>query len=120
MLQMQDTRMQGHPDSFSTHIQTGLLPLKPGMRLALAPTYHLFHTGTEMGKWVQGQPVPLLEALAVQSIYRSSLRRKFLLFQQPTALPSPSQHCLTAFRPFFHHLAASTGWVPIASNTSSD
>lgn len=94
--------MQGYPDSFSTHILTGLLRPKPGMGLAQAPTHHLCHTGTQMGKWVQGQIVPLLEALAVQFIYRSTTKEQ--ISAAPAAHSSPLTftvlpYCLQALSP---------------------
>lgn len=96
--------------------------------LGAPPTWHEAGTSTHVpplphrnrtGKWVQGQTAPLPEALAVQSIYRSS-KEQIPAVPAAQSPPLPSQHCPTAFRPFFPHLAASTLWVPTGSNTSSD
>lgn len=100
MLQMQKTMMQGHPGSFSIHILTGLVPPKPGMRLAQAPTYHLCHTGTEQGNGFKAR-LRHCQRLWLYSPYTEAPpRSKFLLFQQPRALPYLHSTALLPSGPF--------------------
>lgn len=108
--------MQAHPDSFSSRVLTGLLPLQNWHEAGTSTQVPaLCHTGKSQGKWVQGQITPRLEILAVRSICRSSTEEQ--IYAVSAANSPPLIFTVLPTQALFPHLTASSGWVLTASDT---